>query len=147
MRTKEFIKRVEELGFEFREVQTNIHIIADCNLIASVSKIHPYWVDTFPEVNVERIKRKELFELIFEYGRTPVEDREEEKKFYLRHRYLKCSNGDDAYFYILANDIQGLGRRIKSILFKFEFTLKEIEEIKKKFDTDLSDFELVDEEE
>lgn len=50
-----------------------------------------------------------------EFAETPIEDREEEKKFYLRHQWENK-----------------------------KFTLKEIEEIKEKFNTDLADFELVE---
>ena len=53
-----------------------------------------------------------------EFSETLPQDREEEKKFYLRSRW------EDK-----------------------QFTFKEIEEMKEKFDTDLKDFELVEVEE
>lgn len=71
--------------------------------------------------------------------------RKEEKKFYLRHRWI--GNGwwqylnllDDGTYFIKDGD---LIPRVKNT-----FTRKEIEEIKEKYNTDLSDFEIVEVEE
>ena len=111
MRTKEFIKRIEELGFRVREEKANIDIIADNFIIAEVSKNRLYCINTYNSVKVEWTNEKELFDLIVEYAKTPIEDRKEEKYYLVK------------------------------------FSEKEIEEIKKKFDTELADFELVEVEE
>ena len=81
-----------------------------------------------------------------EFAETPPEDRKEkEKKFYLEHRYFKCTNGDSRYFQILESDGTPWLNAMYSVMgYKKQFTLKEIEETKKKFDTDLKDFELVE---
>lgn len=34
--------------------------------------------------------KKKLFDIISKYTSTPIDEREEEKKFYLKHRYFKC---------------------------------------------------------
>ncbi|MBZ2387804.1 hypothetical protein K8P03_11025 [Anaerococcus murdochii] len=82
------------------------------------------------------------------YAETDPEDREEEKKFYLKHRYLRSTSGNILYFSIyIEYDFSILTYRRHSSETKQQFTLKEIEEIKKKFDTDLKDFELVEVEE
>ena len=79
---------------------------------------------------------------------THPDDREEEKKFYLEHRYFKCTNGDSRYFQILESDgTPWLNAMYTVIGYKKQFTLKEIEEIKEEFDTDLADFVLVEVEE
>jgi hypothetical protein len=89
----------------------------------------------------------ELYKLCFEYTSTPVEDREEEKKFYLKHRFLTSLLGDMKYSFINYNakyneiflsNKESLGDT------KTQFTLKEIEEIKERFDTDLADSEMVE---
>ena len=78
-----------------------------------------------------------------EFAETPIEDREEEKKFYLRHRWLESIGNrylitdlGDGYYYLDDKDDYFAG--------KMQFTLEEIEEIKEKLDTDLNDFELVE---
>lgn len=80
-----------------------------------------------------------------EFAETDPEDREEEKKFYLEHRYFKCTNGDSRYFQILESDGTPWLNAMYTVMgYKKQFTLKEIEEIKEEFDTDLKDFELVE---
>lgn len=82
-----------------------------------------------------------------EFAETHPEDREEEKKFYLKHRWIKSEtfidyenflNYNNSANYAIISDKDSIGA------IKTQFTLKEIEEIKKKFDTDLADFELVE---
>ena len=83
-----------------------------------------------------------------EFAETPLEDREEEKKFYLKHKYFKCIDGNIRYFQIYKpNGNPWLNVMDSTMEYKKQFTLKEIEEIKEKFDTDLADFELVEAEE
>lgn len=94
----------------------------------------PVWCDN---------KDFNMIKATVKFAETPIEDREEEKKFYLKHRWLrsrfedKIVNQDGEYEYFLSDESQTDG-------FKTQFTLKEIEEIKEKFDTDLADFELVE---
>lgn len=86
-----------------------------------------------------------MIKAAIEFAETPIEDREEEKKFYLEHRYFKCTNGDSRYFQIYEPDGKPWLNAMYSVMgYKKQFTLKEIEEIKEKFDTDLADFELVE---
>lgn len=81
-----------------------------------------------------------------EFAETPIKEREEEKKFYLKHRWMAYENENYLTLcfptgkYYLSHSTENNG-------YKTTFTLKEIEEIKKKFDTDLADFELVEVEE
>ena len=81
-----------------------------------------------------------------EFAETPLEDREEEKKFYLKHRYLVQAGDYKMGFlnYDTNNDILFIYSEHHTHFVKTQFTLKEIEEIKEKFNTDLADFELVE---
>lgn len=80
-----------------------------------------------------------------ELAETPPEDREEEKKFYLEHKYLRSVRGNMLYFTIyISHNLLLVKSRIVSENLKQKFTLREIEEIKEKYDTDLADFELVE---
>lgn len=78
-----------------------------------------------------------------EFAETPIGDREEEKKYYLKHRWMAYENENNLTLcfptgkYYLSHSTENNG-------YKTTFTLKEIEEIKVKFDTDLADFELVE---
>ena len=80
-----------------------------------------------------------------EFAETPLEDREEEKKFYLRHKYIRFIDGSAEYYTTCTSQkFPLLEYKAFSDGFNQQFTLKEIEEIKERFDTDLADFELVE---
>lgn len=151
MKTKEFIRRVEELGFEC-EKSKEVYFIYDSDGIAYASVYHttPYQISTFerPWDLLTKDEQEKLFDLLIEYARTPIEDREEEKKFYLRHRWIVNSAAGEGYLnWFLHDDIMRLSSTLQDSSAKTQFTLKEIEKIKEKFDTDLADFELVEVEE
>lgn len=77
-----------------------------------------------------------------EFAETAIEDRDEEKKFYLRHRWFKPSPIYKNYLnYWKGNDEYWLDYKNESKEIQTQFTLKEIDEIKEKFNTDLKDFE------
>lgn len=85
-----------------------------------------------------------LFALIFQYVITPIEDRKDkEKEFYLKHKWIKGC----AIMYLYRNELNGycyLGENKCRPHKQRRFTLKDIEEIKEKFNTDLADYELVE---
>ena len=119
MKTKEFIRRVEELGFEYEKATERAWD----------------WID--------KDVQEKLFDLLIEYAKTPIEDREEEKKFYLRHKWLNLDT--DNYLHLDVDDGSCMLDDDEEFSYtKIKLTEKEIKEIKKKFDTDLADFELVE---
>lgn len=162
MKTKEFIEKVKKLGFGieyYKNPLSNVGLRCDYDLftiyledkdlveiwtncryaISTISDGHSCFINGY---DVDK-----LYKLCFEYANTPVKDREEEKKYYLRHKWI-----GDKQNYLIKPKIER-----KPFLFQSfdncygrpttergEFTEKEIEEIKEKFDTDLSDFELVE---
>ena len=74
------------------------------------------------------------------FAETPIEEREDEKKRHLKHLWLSGINGDflnldleDGYMYL--DDKKNRDYK------KTTFTQKEIDKIKEKYNTDLSDFE------
>lgn len=82
----------------------------------------------------------EMFEACLELAKTPLEERVEEKKYLLKHKFLETPgfnylNEADCYFLADKNDEND---------YKTHFTLKEIEEIKKKHNTSLDDFEIIE---
>lgn len=91
----------------------------------------------------------EMIKAAVEFAETPLEDRVEEKKFYAKHKWLVQAGDYKMGFlnYDTNNDILFIYSEHHTHLVKTHFTLKEIEEIKEKFNTDLADFELVEVEE
>lgn len=80
-----------------------------------------------------------------EFAETPIEDREE-KEFYLKHRWIKGC----VIMYLYHNTLNGycyLGDKKCRPHRQKRFTLKEIDEIKEKYNTDLKDFEMIEVEE
>lgn len=82
------------------------------------------------------------------FAETPPEDREEEKKFYLKHRWMKPRPIDKNYLNLwIGTNEYWLDCKNETEDVQTQFTKKEIEEIKEKFNTDLADFEEVEVEE
>lgn len=143
MRTKEFIKRVEELGYKTFKRDYHIAIYSGCDKLEAIVSSERY---CGLNCCYEGMTTRTLFDIIVEYAKTPIEDREEEKKFYAKHRYLVQAGDYTTAFlnYATNNDRLYVYTKAQTYSVKTQFTLKEIEEIKKKFDTDLKDFELVE---
>ena len=145
MKTKEFIKRVEELGYKVRKVYSQIEIMSQGLTVATVSTKRMYVIKSFCFVDVEWKNQDKLFDLIIEYAKTPIDERKEEKKYYLRHLYEKTfwRFPEDPMIDIWRDtaDVEYMTPLIK---YKDQFTLKEIEEIKEKFNTDLANFETIE---
>lgn len=75
-KTKEFIKRVEELGYEVIEGIKTIDIIEDGFIIATVWKNRIYAVNIFFSTEDKYENEDKLFGLIADYVKIPIEDRE-----------------------------------------------------------------------
>lgn len=160
MKIKEFIKRVEELGYLVNEGHVDWQISRICKgqdlLVAIVNKnnLSRISTDFGGWWDIPNEEKSKLLDIIVEFAKTLIEDREEENKFYLRHKYLTYNGISDSkgYLNINLNNLNKVNalfidNKTKYDDFQTEFTLKEIEEIKEKFDTDLSDFEMVEVEE
>ena len=162
MKTNEFIKAVEKLGFTieyyknpFSNIKSNcdydlITISANNQVLVKIWTNCQYAISTISDGHscyLDGYDVDKLYELCFEYANTPVMDREEkEKEFYLKHKWIKGY----AIMYLYRNELNGycyLGENKCKPHRQRMFTLEEIEELKEKFDTDLSDFELVEVEE
>lgn len=148
MKTKKFITRLKELGFEYEKAE-EVYFIYDYEgtEYAAVCHTTPNQISNMEREwdLLDKDTQDKLFDLLVEYAKTPIEEREEEKKFYLRHRYFKYPDGGSKYFtYNRFSDTPNLGCIYFEEIDNAKFTLKESEEIKKKFDTDLKDFEFVE---
>ena len=88
MKTKEFIEKVEALGYEVGSFKTDMNISdSDGHELAIVSKKHRFAMDTdmFDFVTyVNDDDAEKIATLLFEYSATPPSEREEEKRYWLR---------------------------------------------------------------
>lgn len=146
MKAKEFIKRVEELGYSFsssyycweiRNKKNHLIAVVSKDVLYKISTDSAYW-DVIPDED-----KNKLLELIVEFASTPVEDREEEKKFYIKHKWI----GDETLSYLQfdrEHNCHMLNLAIGDNSWKKEFTEEEIEGFKQTFNTNLEDFEIIE---
>lgn len=145
MKTKEFIKSVEELGYVVFTNESFIQIYDHRGImVGEVSREKEYQINSFKNEPIT----KTFVDLLIEFAETPLDEREEEKKFYLTHRWMKPSPIDTHYLnHWIGTNEYWMDYENETEDVQTQFTLGEIEEIKEKFDTDLSDFEMVEVEE
>lgn len=137
MKTKEFIKRVKELGYNCFTNGSYIFINKGYPWIATIALDRMYYMELWTNDN-------KLGELCMEYARTPIEEREEEKRYYLIKKELKFYEGVYKYLnlYIEKNTFTLLDEsEIEN--YKTQFTQKEIDKIKEEQHTDLSEFKQI----
>ena len=149
MKTKEFIKRVEELGYplsssyycwKIRSKKNSLIAVVSKDVLYKISTDSAYWDGISDE------DKNKLLGLLIEYSKTPIGDREEEKKFLIKHKYLvskaicqvNLAKNKEKNVYRVINC------KVDNLVYQVQFTLNEIEEIKQKLNTDLADFELVE---
>lgn len=142
--TKKFIKEVQNLGFATAEYMNIILIRHESREVALIGKCKIFCVNTeYPSFNnlPEELKEK-LYNLIDNYTRTPIEDREEQERFFLK---FKIKTDDDCkYFNYDKNDDEPkLDNSLETSNFQTRFTQKEINDMRRKFGLTLSDFEQI----
>lgn len=142
MKTKEFIKRVEELGYRVEDTGFNLYLYSGEDLVAFVGKKKQYVLEIynfFLKQNAEA-----LVDLCVEYVKTPIEEREEEQKFYLQK--IKDFYDDEESRYLNFDTVQNIyfiSSKSQYDSFKTQFTQKEIDKIKEEQHTDLSEFKQI----
>lgn len=145
METKEFIKKIEKMGYDIEIAYDTIRVTYAGGILARIDKVKPYTLDTKATFEVKHVK--ELFDLCAEYARTPLTEREKEQKFYLQkiEKFYEYEYDEDcAYlnFDIEEGDFE-LNNAAQSRYFKTQFTQKEIDEIKGKYSTNLEEFKQI----
>ena len=84
-----------------------------------------------------------MFNLLVEYGRTPIDEREEPQKFYLQLTTLIAAGTENYLNYNTINGSFLLSGRWQTPLYQTQFTQAEIDEMKEKFGDALSGFEKI----
>ena len=136
MKTTEFVKKVEALGYEVGSFKTDMNICdSDGHELAIVSKKHRFVMDTnafdfVTYVNDEDTEK--LATLLFEYSATPIADREEEKRYRVKFPGIK-RDGKNIYIMRTYNSdgTQGIDWSPEEYIFNdypgaYLFTEKEI---------------------
>ena len=161
MTLSEFKKAIADWG-KWRDIETEVLIKgdwtsvcikkenSDLELVADISNkdICIFNFSYQSAVDLLNIERMMLFKIVIKFANTwPADRKDKEKKYLLRFKSIKS----EAYCYLNYNkdtDRFGLDDSFNTaIRFQTHFSLDEIEEIKKRFDTDLKDFELIEVEE
>lgn len=144
MTTNEFIKAVKELGYEAGMDDEWVSIVYKNKTLAHIFTKELYRMSSYYSGIDCGENAGVLFALIFQYAITPIKDRKDkEKEYYLKHKWIK----GHAIMYLYCNELNGycyLGENKCRPHKQRRFTLKEIEEIKEKFNTDLEDFEIIE---
>ena len=124
MKTSEFIKQVEELGYETDKINRYIYIKNKGITVAYVRETRVNTMDTnyqYGDVSYY------LFNLIIEYAKTPLEDREEEKKYYIKPKGMKTLYNNSLGY--IREAWMTSNRVANDDDIQVQFTLKELEEL------------------
>lgn len=117
MKTKEFVKKIAELGYKVDENDNRIRVGRGSDLVAIVYKnkvnsLETFWDEAIPT---------DVFDLCVEYARTPIEEREDSKRYYL---YNPVKN---LYFkYKREAGLYGWGTHRQTSVSQTQFTEEEI---------------------
>ena len=145
MKTSEFIKKVEKLGYRVEDTGFYLYLYSGEDLVAFVGKKKQYVLEIynfFLKQNAEA-----LVDLCLEYAKTPIEEREKEEKFYLQKmKSFYDEDYDEEYAYLNVSTESKyfmLNNSKQDNYYKTQFTQKEIDKIKEEQHTDLSGFKQI----
>ena len=94
MKTSEFIKYFEDEGFRLYQDDTFLSVTDEKDFVLFYIKRGVDLVVRFSDTDLPFSKKQEYYKVIFEYLMTPPEEREEEKRYYLK---LKGFDGEQPY--------------------------------------------------
>lgn len=146
MKTNEFIEEVEGLGFDIIRIpKTGVNVRTnDGKIVLRAGGKNVYKIDCFHDSydNLDSCTREKLFKLAVEYASTPLKEREEEKKYYIK---LKGIDGGIKYINLDKYPCRiTVDTKTETNEIQTKFTKHDIEELclQKFADSDL--FELVE---
>lgn len=142
MKTKEFINQVKNLGYEIEIKYGEMIISLAGKICVRIDLNRQFGIYTYPDNFGNNAHR--LFVICMEYAKTPIDEREEEEKFYLqkirsfydefyRKDYSFLNFKPDGNYFCIHSTKEAYN-------FKTQFTQKEIDKIKEEQHTDLSEF-------
>src|SRR5699024_3796180 len=86
MKTSEFIKYFEDEGYRVYQDDTFLSVIDEKDFIFINIRHGIDLVVDFTSTDLTFSEQQEYYKAIFEYLMTPLEEREEEKKYYLKKK-------------------------------------------------------------
>ena len=144
MKTKEFINQVKNLGYEIEIKYGEMIISLAGKICVRIDLNRQFGIYTYPDNFGNNAHR--LFVICMEYARMPVETRKEEEKFYLQKMesfYDADYNEELAFLNVFKDKYFVLNNSKQGNCYKTQFTQKEIDKIKEKQHTDLSEFKQI----
>lgn len=154
MKTKELKDLAKKNKYEFKCDETSIRLekaTTEFKNIIEISKIciNRIWVNNCGYTDDADMS---MLEGTIAYAKTPLEDREEEKRFYLRHKWIHEDEAKGGYLNkgytskakIENSAIYFISTKEGSVFIQTQFTQVEIDEIKRRFNTNLEDFEQIE---
>lgn len=148
MKTDGFKRKLEDNGFIVKlsnNKKNELLVYYDAIPMGYILRNFQYHMSITPYYKIlENSLKIKLLDIMYEYARTPVEERENKKKYHLKHRWLDFSKKGYVLGYNSTLDEYLIVTKFFSKRFKTEFTEKEIDEIKKRFNTTLDGFEMVE---
>ena len=149
IKTNKVIKELEKMNFKTQILESSLLVFDRAGeTIARVDLKEKFEIDTYFwnfRGSLTEDEREKVYVLLTKLAETDPQDREEEKKYYLRHKWLADSD-DYLNFYIEHNEYN-LSTANNFSVFKTQFTQAEIDGIKERFNTSLEDFEMIEVEE
>ena len=150
MKTKELKSLLEKIDYSVKRINGMIVIENEYgNAIATIEENTTFKFSTqyYAWNGISYSEQKLILSYIMGYAATPIDEREEEKKFYLRHKYFKNWDNVQYFTFDYIHMCAYLRSKLSTCKAMQQFTEKEIEEIKEKYNTDLKDFEMIEVEE
>lgn len=148
MKTNEFKRKLEDNSFSVITVNGNpeeFEVHLDGTRVGYIIEGFPYQMSiTNYYAEMDEKLRVLLLDTMYEYARTPVEERKNEKKYYLVHRWFCDGVAKYLCYDRLPDEYFLYNRRLPDNEWQIEFTEKDIEEIKERFGTDLKDYEMIE---
>lgn len=149
IKTKEVIKELEKMNLQ-TEVRNDYLFVTHSSgeAVGSINlkaKFEIYIDFRDPRNKLSEDEREEVYVLLTKLAETDPEDRGEENKYYLRHKWL--TTGFVYLNFSIPDNSCRLHDKRQTKCSKTQFTLEEIDEIKKRFNTDLKEFEIIEVEE
>lgn len=136
MKYSEFKRRIEELGFEIADGEKHLIIANEGGELAWISKDYVSLMGNSASVMLSPETRTNLLEIMFDYAKTPIHDRRDEKKYLIYpvktlnynlvrfdHTFRHCGYEDEDSFGIFSPPL--LSYRDVSMVFS-ELEAKEI---------------------
>ena len=129
MKTKEFIERLASLGYSTTKYEDTIEVLEmftpkHGRIYGRIHRKEPYRIETTQYARQD----PRLFDLMVEYARTPIDDREEPKKYYVKPKGIKVHR-ERVYTYISIQKTWELLRKDIDYEWQNIFTLDELKEL------------------